>query len=251
MQFWARPSTVAASTLVNDGGQHAVKLDANGNFVMQYGTQTVVSSETASPNTWYHLMLVRPSAASGSRLYVNGEAVAAAGGGYTGCTPGPNVFCQPLGVGATVTQSGFGFSSADHFNGIIDDLELFVLGFNAADNYGQFDLATDNDYVAAFAPSNPLDLTDDNNLTMADVDAFVDGWLSSKTVNGIRVGDLETRMVGDFNYDGIVDLRDWALLNNASPALGAAALAGIRGVPEPAGWLLAITLLVWIGSRRM
>ena len=132
---------------------------------------------------------------------------------------------------------------------------MFVMGFNEYDgtNFGTFNFKTDNDYAVWYGvPSNPLDINGDGSISgdgtgpaaSDDVTAFVEGWLVQNSHNGIQFGDLETMASGDINFDGIVDLDDWSLLNAASPALGAAVLGALAAVPEPSSCLLlAIGLL--------
>jgi hypothetical protein len=86
---------------------------------------------------------------------------------------------------------------------------------------------------------------------MADVNIFVSNWLFQKSVGGAVLGDLTTRMKGDFNFDGSVNLSDWEILNElAPPGVGSAAWAMIHGVPEPSGVLLALMASAALAMRR-
>ena len=71
----------------------------------------------------------------------------------------------------------------EFFSGVLDNLEMFVPGTSTGDNpedFGTFDLATDNQFVAgdmAGLPDGDVDM--DGSLDpVADVDAFVAGWLN-------------------------------------------------------------------------
>ena len=93
---------------------------------------------------------------------------------------------------------------------------------------------------------------------MADVTIFANHWLDEKvltwtqggTQRSLAVGDLSSRMIGDFNYDGRVNLSDWAILNTANPAMGAAAMAMIQAVPEPTGIAIGAFALTTLATVR-
>jgi hypothetical protein len=83
-----------------------------------------------------------------------------------------------------------------------------------------------------------------------DVTAFISYWLQSSPPG-------TTPLPADLNFDGLVSLADWGILNTAGPNLGRAVLAAIHdlSVPEPASWMLALfsavlgTLLIHRGRR--
>ena len=67
---------------------------------------------------------------------------------------------------------------------------------------------------------------------MADVNVFVSNWLFQKTsASAVRHRRFDdSRMKGDFNFDGSVNLADWEILNElAPPGVGSAAWAMING----------------------
>jgi hypothetical protein len=75
--------------------------------------------------------------------------------------------------------------------------------------------------------------------------------LSQRIISGLAIGDLVSRSSGDLNYDGLVNLRDWDILNDANPAAAAAAWNIISGVPEPGTLgLAALAMLGYIARRR-
>lgn len=251
LQFWVRPTSTSVQTLVMDTNQHGVRIDATGRFSMRYANVDYASNVSVVPNTWYHVEVVRPAtSANGSRMFVNGIAVAAAAGSY-------GVDSSQLVVGSNTagTDTSFTGGTTEFFSGIIDDLEMFVIGMAPANttpprpaaNYGTFNFATDNAFAAD--PDTGLsgvlgDLNDSGSLTQADKDAFIAGWMDIKLVNGIQVGDLSTYAQGDLNFDGITNIFDLALMQSALPGAG---LGGITeedlfgsSVPEPAAATLVL-----------
>jgi hypothetical protein len=155
---------------------------------------------------------------------------------------------SPLVIGASTARDVFGTNF--HFSGIVDDLEMFVMGINHTRDFGEFVFQNDNDYAAFFKPDTQGDLTGDNMVTLADAQEFASNWLFENRLvwtnaggnqQSLVVGDLASRDRGDFNYDGRVNLADWAILQNQSPAAAAAAMRIIQGVvPEPTSALLVL-----------
>jgi hypothetical protein len=251
-QLWVLPQTAARADIVMDTNQHGALINSNGRFSMRYVNTDYDTGVTVTPNTWYHLMVVRPFGSSrGSIMYVNGQAVARAAGVYAGEDNPVIEETTPLVIGAN-TGTGLQPGLQNRFQGLVDDLEMFVMGLNGARDYGEFIFERDNKYAAFFKPTNAADLTGDNLVNMSDVNVFVGNWLFQNTVGGLAIGDLSSRMKGDFNYDGFVNLTDWEILNDlAPPGVGAAALALINAIPEPSGLLLAaLASAAALGSRR-
>jgi hypothetical protein len=250
-QLWVLPQTANRADIVMDTNQHGALINSNGRFSMRYVNTDHDTGVTVTPNTWYHLMVVRPFGSGlGSIMYVNGRAVARASGVYLGeDVPALNE-TTPLVIGAN-TGTGLQPGLQNRFQGLVDDLEMFVMGLNPSADYGEFIFERDNDYAAFFKPTNAADLTGNNIVDMADVNVFVSNWLSQNTVGGAVIGDLTSRMKGDFNYDGFVNLADWEILNDlAPPGVGSAAFAMISAIPEPGGLLLAaLASAAVIGSR--
>jgi hypothetical protein len=258
-QFWVRPASTAVQTLVMDTNRHGVRINANGRFSMRYNGLDFESTQAVTPNSWYHVEVVRPAgAANGSRMFVNGVAVAAAPGGYdddwADLTVGTNT------AGDDQLSPGFTGGTAEFFSGIVDELKMFVIGTSTSTtpvNYGTFSLTADNDYVAS--PVTGIknvagDVTNDGFLNQADKDAFIAGWMDRRLVNGIQIGDMASRAQGDLNLDGITNIQDLLLLQNALPGagLGTITAAELAGVPEPAtaGLLLLGAIALPWRSRR-
>lgn len=262
-ELWVLPTTVgaAASHIVMDTNQHGALIDTSGHFAMRYAGVDYGSGVTAVANNWYHLSVVRPNGPDNDAImYVNGVAVAAANGPYAGESNILQLETTPLVVGANTSTASLQVGFLNHFRGVVDDLKMFAIGFNSAADYGEFLVQRDDDYAAFFQPSNPVDLTGDNQITLADASVFASNWLYANTLHWTQqnipktlvVGDLTSRMKGDFNFDGVVNLKDWALLNDANPGVGAAAMALIQGnVPEPNTFCLAgIAAVAVAGFRR-
>ncbi len=292
-QLWVNPSNLPTSEdahIVMDSNNHGVFIDfETSTFGMRYagfdypagdaksstGTAaaSVAAADTGANNGWYHLMVVRPfGPGNGSILYVDGVAESIATGAYIGeDVPNDEIAIgnqdfSGLAVGGNAADTTAGTGQTNYFSGIVDDLEMFVMGLNNSDDFGEFELERDNDYVALMAASTAGDITGpggtpDDVVDVLDIQVFADNWLTEKaltwtqgsgpaaTEQSLVIGDLETRSRGDFNYDGRVDIRDWRILNDANPVLAAAAL-NLIGVPEPASSVLFGLALAATASLR-
>jgi hypothetical protein len=261
-QLWVYPtSTVAAQSVVMDTNQHGVRISAQGTWSMRYADTDIDSVVPVATDQWSHVMLVRPHGPDwGSRLYIDGVAVAAASGGYTGDDNASLV------LGANTAQDAdgnFTGGTGEFFSGILDNLEMFVLGTSSGDppfDYGTFDLLTDNQFIVA---QNLVDgdinrdgvVNGDGTGPAAsdDVTAFVDGWLDVREVNGVQLADLASWGAGDLNQDGMTDLEDWSILRGNHPNGGALDLGALLSVPEPSTIALLGLALVGLtvsGLRR-
>ncbi|QDU56954.1 PEP-CTERM sorting domain-containing protein [Aeoliella mucimassa] len=182
-------------------------------------------------------------------------------------------FSGSLVVGAEDDGSG-GFKN--HFQGVLDDIEMYVFGNNETgtpgnladgEDWGTFDLFSDNEWIAneiaTTIPSGvlqPGDVTKDGDIDGDDIDAFIAGWLSEQIQTGAHssqlVGDWGTWDKGDMNHDGATDLADLYIMNQA---LAGAGFSGITGdmlagqaVPEPASLLFALAGAVGLlGLRKV
>lgn len=249
-QLWVRPTSSAVQSIVMDTNQHGLRIDANGKFSMRYAGVDYASSVSATPNTWYHIEVVRPNGvANGARMYINGSAAAIA-------IPA-NDYSADIDTFMTVGSNTA--SDGEFFSGVVDDLRMFVLGSTSSGtptNYGTFNLLTDDAYVAS--PVTGIkgvagDVTNDGALTQADKDAFIAGWLKKRLVNGYQIGDMTSRAQGDLNLDGITNIQDLALMQAALTGMGLAAISpsDLGAVPEPASLvLLNIGAIAFVGRRR-
>jgi hypothetical protein len=265
LQFWVRPSSTAVQSLVMDTNRHGVRINENGRFSMRYNGLDFESTQTVVPDTWYHVEVVRPAgAANGSRMFVNGVAVAAAPGGYdddwADLVVGANTAGDDNGLHDSIPAPvGFTGGTQEFFSGIIDDLKLFVIGTSTSatpTSYGGFSLAMDNQFVAS--PVTGIkgaagDVNNDGSLTQADKDAFIAGWMDRRLVSGIQIGDLASRAQGDLNLDGITNIHDLLILQNALPAAGLAAISAAdleAAVPEPATVAVALVATFALTNLR-
>jgi hypothetical protein len=203
-------------------------------------------------------------------MYVDGMAVRAVSGAYNLRDT------SDLTIGTTTggNQSFFLGGRSEFFDGVMDDVQLMVIGSNSSEDYGMLDFFAENAYArdVAFAGIDTADVNLDGRVAgngtgpaaTDDVTAFVEGFFTQKELDlfnteefdPIIVGDIETRRRGDLNVDGIVDLGDWAILNAAAPASASLALNAIRvsQVPEPSGAVLGgfalLNVLVFSLRRR-
>ena len=150
MTMWIRPTVTTSGTLVhlstasNGGGicYDLLVFSPTGSLVLQHITSTLVmfgiATNTITANVWTHLALMY-SAASGLRIFINGQIVAISSSatsiGYY--DPGPPLFItlgniSPLGsstalacnTSSTTIASGF-------YNGWMDDFRLYNRELNS------------------------------------------------------------------------------------------------------------------------
>jgi hypothetical protein len=113
-------------------------------------------------------------------------------------------------------------------------------------------LGTDNEYIASLNLTRG-DLNDDDVVNDSDVDIFITNWRRQQLLSGRRTGDLNSRMFGDFDYDGFVGLLDWHVIRDThvnGASLSLAALLGEASVPEPSTFVLLMAGALAAGMRR-
>jgi trimeric autotransporter adhesin len=258
-QFWVNPSSAGQGrdeSLVLDTNQHGVRITATGNWSLRFGATDFDTTAAVGFDSWHHVMVVRPfGSAGGARMYVDGNAVAFAPGDYD--TTDANY----LTLGASTGDLADGVpgnepGGGELFAGTIDNLEMFVLGLSSTVQYGAFVLPTDNAFIANRLSGKPLgDVNLDNFTNQTDIDLFSAHWQETKTVNGMVLGDLETRMNGDFNFDGVVDIFDAAVLHQGLLAAGFSSgldfsRLGRDVVPEPSAAVLCLMAATWLVGLR-
>lgn len=247
-QFWVRPTSTALQSLVMDTNRHGVRITSAGKFSMRFADVDYDSTISAVANTWYHIELVRPAAEeSRSRLLINGVVAA-----VSAPVNYPKDHDTNMTVGSTTAGDG------EFFKGVIDDLRMYVYGTTTSPAhvaYGTYDFATDNGFAAS--PITGLkgvagDVNNSGSLTQADKDAFIAGWMQKRVVNGFQIGDLLSHAQGDLNLDGITNIQDLLLMQNALTGAGMGAISAneLAGVPEPASALLAILAVLPIAVAR-
>jgi hypothetical protein len=203
-------------------------------------------------------------------VYINGVAVSASNDSPDpdDLTIGDRVGVLSVGAAEIANQDDNPDTSefGEFFDGTVDDLKMYVFGDNSASggqNYGTFDLFADNDWIAneisTTVPGGvllPGDVNRDGAVTEAgDVPAFVAGWMSENVLEGfggktMTVGDWTTWGQGDMNHDGKTNLLDWAIINAANPALGAAIGNALSAIPEPTSAILLGVFTICFGGIR-
>ncbi|WP_442482290.1 dockerin type I domain-containing protein [Aeoliella sp. SH292] len=270
LQLWARPasSTGARQDLVNDTYQFGVHITATNTWGMTWGSLSNATAGNVTDSTtavafgqWTHLMQ-HSFGTDGAVLYVNGVAVAQSGldsgRTYTSHAAGANLDLT-LGVGLD--------KASNFFTGTLDDVEVYVAGNNTGvspvnanitqpgQDWGTFNIATDNEFIAAtLAGKDAGDVNLDGLVNSADVTAFVSNWNYVNDLVGAQVGDLVSRMKGDLNFNGRVDIDDALVLHRRLLGLG---LGGLElgalqtsTVPEPSSAVaLALFGIVALGVR--
>ncbi|MEM9658775.1 MAG: hypothetical protein AAF961_10475, partial [Planctomycetota bacterium] len=111
LQFWTQPLLVPDTMsgdpadddhIVMDTNNHGALINSNGRFAMRYNREDfegVGDAAIAEEGAWYHVMVVRPDGPeNGSRMYVNGVAIAAAPGDYLRGVP-------PVGTSADIPDT--------------------------------------------------------------------------------------------------------------------------------------------------
>jgi hypothetical protein len=268
---------------ISSNGRWFMQYAQAGNVTSDRTIDTTIPESLATAGDWHHVMMVRPYGAArkiedpvnpsdpqtpptfdsdvssgpqgGARLYIDGVAVAADTGGFSTSLSFnfgtarflANSILYVGGRGTTNASGGF-TGVAEPFRGIVDDLEMFVLGTSyTGTQWGNFNLATDNRFIAStIAGKGAADFDLDGDEDSEDVDTFVDNWLDVNLVNNLPVGDLRSRSKGDVNFDGRVNLADWYQINLANPGFGSALAASLgfgAVVPEPSSFVLATVSL--------
>jgi hypothetical protein len=257
-QLWVYPNSAGSAVnqwIVRDTQQHGFGTNTAGEWQLSYNNATVDSNVDVDFNQWSHVMVVMPGILPNRTvLYVDGVAVAARQSNYTA---GTNF---SLVVGADTGDTATNIADSDRFNGVVDELEMFVWGStydantNTVTNLGQFEYETDNWFAADALTGLAGDVNQDGFFTQADIDDFVAGWLTENRVNNILVGDLTSILDGDLNFDGITSLADIPLLRDGISGAGSGgfdltALNSLgAGVPEPG---TAVLLISWLCSSVM
>ena len=195
-------------------------------------------------------------------MYINGVAVAVAAGGYdddwADLVVGANTAGDDGGSHPNIPSPvGFTGGTAEFYSGIVDDLKMFVLGTSTSAspvNYGTFNFPTDNAFAAS--PISGLkgiagDVTNNGVFDAADKTAFIAGWMQKHLVNGVQIGDMASHAQGDLNLDGITNIQDLLLMQNAltGAGMGTITAADLSGVPEPSTFVLMLLAMMAMPRR--
>lgn len=272
---WVFPTGAAATgrqDVVNDTSQFSIFItaptgpdrfwamshgDPGGNTGATPGVDVVVSDTAVEFNQWHHVM--QRSFQGDAVLYLNGVGIAHTTNNSDTTPENPTATANNnynFVLGASVNKT------TNFFAGTLDNFVLGVAGNNsdqvaapplpAGMNWGAVDMAVDNDYIRVALDGIDLgDVNLDGDVDQEDVDIFTANWLQTKTLNGFQFGDLETRMVGDFNFNGIVNLADAIVLRNGLIAANSGAVLDLSSlVPEPTSALLLVFGLVSAAGLR-
>ncbi len=219
-------------------------ISANDNWLLRYAGADTDSGVRVDTN-WHHVMVARPfgptGGSGGARMWVDGVAVAAAGGGCDTSVRERLV----VGANSSLDDAGnFTGGTQDYFRADMDNLSMFIMGDSSSDlgpppgqDYGGFDFGATNEFAASVLSGIAGDVDQDGDLDAADKMDFVTGWLSENRVDGILVGDINTIRSGDLNFDGITDLHDLASMQRAlrDAQLAPISASDLARVSEPAG----------------
>ena len=275
MQMWVKPNGATQNVrqdIVKNSGEHGISITGNDTWGLVADTPTPKDSGVpVAYDQWSHVMhlsgvtdLSRGSTMSGGALFIDGVVVEAWKAVYEFHEN------QPLTIGAMQFEgdlNGATPSTPEYFyHGLIDDVDVFLWGTNTSDtDYGTFNAGTDNEWIAMqLAGFDDGDINLDGSVSgdgtgpasTDDVTALIENWLTVQTVNGVQIGDWNSRQQGDLNFDGIVDIKDAFILREgllASPLSGSLdfSLLGSIAVPEPTALAMAgCALGIVIASRR-
>ncbi|MCI0335495.1 MAG: hypothetical protein L0228_19995 [Planctomycetes bacterium] len=289
MQLWLKPNALAAGTrqdVILDTNRHGVFISATGKWSQIFATAQLVPANSVQIESvsnvdvafdeWSHVMqlsgitdLIEGRSRLNGALLVNGVAVSTIGASYTNLTATPEF--RKLAIGSNLAGDG------NFYRGLIDDARVFLWGnntgqitpvgamppftvFPTGQNYGRLHLGEDNDWIARqlsiLGVTDDADVNLDGFVNQADVTAFSPNWLMVQTLNGVQIGDWNSRQDGDLNYDGAINLADAIILHQGLLAAGAGGLnfASLgQTVPEPSSlslFLLATLAFTCRGSRR-
>lgn len=272
LQGWVRPTAASAAgqrqRVVRDTHRFGISIVADGQGVNRWAMNTeglapvleVISPATVALNQWTHVMHHADGVISA--LYVDGIAVAARTGGYGG--NGGTASDQAFVLGSDLSGDVPTLTASNFFKGQLDDFQVLVSGNNssqtAGSDYGPFNLAVDNQFVALQSLVIG-DVTGDGEVmgdgsggAHDDVKLFIDNFHHRNEVNGIVIGDLGTRTQhADLNFDGVTDLRDWYILASAhvdAASLDIASLLAGHAVPEPSTLVMASLFVASVGAIR-
>ena len=266
MQLWVKPNGAQQNVrqeIINNTGEHGVVITEGNKWGLLSDAEPVIDSGIAvNFNAWSHVMMlsgfsdrVNGRSNVGGVLLINGVAVAARNDAVEFNA------AQLLTIGGSrVTQD---LSMTNPFRGIIDDVKIGLWGTSSAtaQNYGTLNLATDNEWIATQLGGKPLaDVNLDGIVSgdgagpalTDDITKMLQGWGTRKLVNNVQFGDWSTRLQGDLNYDGAVNLSDAFMLRQAFKGLGLELNMSVftAGVPEPSSLALACAGLFAVARRR-
>jgi hypothetical protein len=276
IQAWVRPNAATQGVrqdLVIDTLEHGIYITAANSWGLVFNNFNIDSAAPVAFGEWTHVMQLAGfndpddgRSNSGGALLVNGVAVATSGQVSTDSNAQLYSFNEgALSIGSN--QAGDG----NLYHGVVDDVRLFFWGNNsresappgegnsgnrAGQDWGDLNLAEDNDWIAneleRLGVDDAADVNLDGMVNMTDVTAFVPDYNTVRRVNNLQVGDWISRQNGDLNFDGATNLKDAFILHEGLIGAGFASgldfslLAG--NVPEPATAVYLVRAFVFMGT---
>jgi hypothetical protein len=272
MQLWVKPDSTRQNVrqdIIRNSNAHAISITANNNWGLVAGPVTPIDSGVpVAFNQWSHVMHVsgatdldNGATQTGGALFVNGVIVKASSNAYTFNAN------HPLTIGAQQFQGDIGGATpsepGNFFKGIIDDVDMFLWGTNVSEfDFGTFNAGEDNDWIVSQLAGIPSgDINRDGQVsgngtgpvTTDDVSALVQNFRHRQIIDGLQLGDWNSRLMGDLKFDGIVDLKDAFLVRNGLIASGLGTLDFsllAAAVPEPAAGALMLSFMMTAGLIR-
>jgi trimeric autotransporter adhesin len=278
IQAWVRPNATTQGVrqdLVIDTLEHGIFITATNNWGLLLNDFAINSSSPVAFGQWTHVMQLAGfndpddgRSFSGGALLVNGVAVATSGQ----VSPDSNAQLYSFNEGALSIGSNQA-GDANLYHGVLDDVRLFFWGNNSRESappgegnsgnrvgqdWGDLDLAEDNDWIAnqleTLGVTSPADVDLNGSVNLADVTAFIPDYNMVRRVNTLQVGDWISRQNGDLNFDGATNLKDAFILHNG--LIGAGFASGLDfsllggNVPEPATVIYFGMLFVFYSCGR-
>lgn len=271
MQMWVKPNGSTQGVrqdIIKNSGEHGISITENNTWGLVADTPTPKDSGVpVAYDQWSHVMQVSGinnlslgSSMSGGALFVNGVIVKAHIGTYEFHEN------QPLTIGAMQFDGDLGGATPsapeNFYHGLIDDVEVFIWGTNALNfDYGTFNAGTDNEWIATqLAGFDVADINFDGTVSgdgtgsaaNDDVTMLIENWLTQQDIDGVQLGDWNSRQGGDLNFDGIIDLKDAFLLREGlmDSGLGTLDFSLLQAVPEPTAITLVTFALLVGGTLR-
>jgi hypothetical protein len=270
MQMWVKPDATRQNVrqdIVKNSGEHGISITASNHWGLVADVETPIDSGVpVAFGQWAHVMhvsginnLQSGASMSGGALFVNGVIATAQIATYEYHNT------QPMTFGGQQLEGSLSPAptAPEHFfKGVIDDASVFLWGTNTSSfNYGTFSAGTDNAWIASqLVGIHAGDVNRDGVVsgdgsgpaTSDDVRVLVDNWRYAQRWDGVALGDWNSRIRGDLNLDGIVDLKDAFTVRQGLIASGLGSLDLAQfAIPEPAtGMLAAMFGVVGLGLRR-
>ena len=274
LQLWVNPNSASSGTrqsVIHDTNQFGVLISdgATPTWIFQsQGTEF----DTGVPvvfDDWTHVTVHREFG-QGTIFYLDGVGITRTGSFYDALDTANLV----IGSNTDGDEVAFSGGTGEFFHGVLDQVELYTFGLSdegplgeAAEDHGPFVFSSDNGFARIPFAEGGLsgvngDVNNDGLLDSSDVDAFIDGWLTTNSLPfeegfggnpSSPLVDINSILSGDLNFDGATDISDAFLLHQALIASGSTGLDFsllVANVPEPSTSLLVIGFASLLAARR-